>query len=123
MTSALLTELLAKRRRLDERIQAEVARLKKDDVSPDVVVEIAARIMDVPRSAITSRQRQRTLVRARWVAAKVMRDSLFLSTPKIAEALGCRDHTTIMHGLRSIERHPYLVDAAALVRRELLGAQ
>ena len=117
--SALLTELLAKRRRLDERIRAEVARIEAGDITADAVVVATAQILEVPLRVVLSETRTRRIVRARWVAAKVLRDGLMLSLPQIADALGKRDHTTILHGLREIEKHKDLCTQANDIRRNL----
>ena len=117
--SALLTELLAKRRRLDERIRAEVARIEAGDITADAVVVATAQILEVPLRVVLSETRTRRIVRARWVAAKVLRDGLRLSIPQIADALGKRDHTTILHGLREIEKHKDLCTQANDIRRNL----
>ncbi len=117
--SALLTELLSKRRRLDERIRAEVARIEAGDITADAVVVATAQILDVPIRVVLSETRTRRIVRARWVAAKVLRDGLMLSLPQIADALNRRDHTTILHGLREIEKHKDLCTKANDIRRSL----
>ena len=117
--SALLTELLSKRRRLDERIRAEVARIEAGDITADAVVVATAQILDVPIRVVLSETRTRRIVRARWVAAKVLRDGLMLSLPQIADALNRRDHTTILHGLREIKKHKDLCTKANDIRRSL----
>ena len=117
--SALLTELLSKRRRLDERIRAGVARIEAGDITADAVVVATAQILDVPIRVVLSETRTRRIVRARWVAAKVLRDGLMLSLPQIADALNRRDHTTILHGLREIEKHKDLCTKANDIRRSL----
>ena len=117
--SALLTELLAKRRRLDERIRSEVARIEAGAITPDAVVVVTAEILEVPLGIVLSETRTRRIVRARWVVAKVLRDGLMLSLPQIAKALCKRDHTTILHGLREIEKHKDLCTQANDIRRNL----
>ena len=117
--SALLTELLSKRRRLDERIRAEVARIEAGDITADAVVVATAQILDVPIRVVLSETRTRRIVRARWVAAKVLRDGLMLPLPQTADALNRRDHTTILHGLREIEKHKDLCTKANDIRRSL----
>lgn len=119
--SALLTELLAKRRRLDERIKAEVARIEAGEITADAVVVATADLLEVPLGVILSKTRTSRIVKARWVAAKVLRDGLMLSLPQIADALGKRDHTTILHGLREIEKHKDLCTQANDIRRSLWG--
>ena len=120
--SALLAELLAKRRRLDERIKAEVARIEAGEITADAVVVATADLLEVPLGVILSKTRTSRIVKARWVAAKVLRDGLMLSLPQIADALGKRDHTTILHGLREIEKHKDLCIQADSIRNDLWSA-
>lgn len=120
--SALLTELLAKRRRLDERIRAEVARIEAGDITADAVVVATAEVFHVPLSVVLSKTRTSRVVRARWVAAKVLREGLALSLPQIGNALGNRDHATILYGLREIEKHKDLCIQADSIRNDLWSA-
>lgn len=51
-----------------------------------------------------SGKRQRPLVRMRWVAMYLIKKRTSLSLPQIGRRLGGLDHTTILHGLRGINK-------------------
>lgn len=53
---------------------------------------------------LDSRSRQKTLVEARHVAMWFMRLTMQMSYPEIARQFAGRDHTTIMHAVKHIER-------------------
>ena len=50
---------------------------------------------------LRSDRRARNLVKARWGCIKEMRDDLNMSLPEIGRVMN-RDHTTILHALRSM---------------------
>lgn len=62
-------------------------------------VDTAARIFEVARHDLTGAARQHHICRARWAVMLVLQRRGY-STPRIGRALGGRDHTTIMHGLK-----------------------
>ena len=64
-----------------------------------VIVPRAALVAGVTRCRLIGQSRAQGLVRARRVAMIAMR-SCGMSLPQIGEALGGRDHTTVLHNLR-----------------------
>ena len=71
-------------------------------ISPRVVVEQTAQYYNIKPHDLTGSKRDRQIVLPRQVAMYIMRDELNMSFPQIAHALGGRDHTTVMHGVRKI---------------------
>lgn len=63
----------------------------------------ASNLTGVPFEALAGPRRHKSLVRARWQGYKVFRDA-GLSLPEIGRCFGGRDHTTILHGLRELEK-------------------
>jgi chromosomal replication initiator protein len=59
----------------------------------------AADVFGISLSELTGDSRFTDLVRARWAVMLAMR-ARGLSTSRIGVALGGRDHTTVIHGLR-----------------------
>lgn len=57
------------------------------------------RLSGSTRLRLRAKNRSRSLTRARWTVALALR-SIGLSLPQIGEAI-LRDHTTVMHGLRT----------------------
>lgn len=68
--------------------------------TPDIVRAVA-RAAGVSASDIRGQRRTRDLVRLRWAVAWLAR-ARGVSYPQIGRALGGRDHTTIIHGIRRL---------------------
>ncbi len=79
-----------------------VKRTSGRKISPKSVVEQTAQYYNVKPTDITGSKRDREIVLPRQVAMYIMRDELNMSFPQIAHALGGRDHTTVMHGVKKI---------------------
>lgn len=75
-----------------------------------------AEAFDVPLDEVLTNSRVVELVEARWVIAYVLRTNRRMSLSAIGRRLG-RDHTTVMHGLREIEKRPDLVSLAGMFMR------
>jgi chromosomal replication initiator protein len=78
---------------------------------PRTVQEAVADRHGITVEAILSSGRAAPIVRARQVAMYLTRELTELSLPAIAEAFNRRDHTTVLHAIRKIERRA-LEDAA-----------
>lgn len=98
------------RRRAGTRIDVRAAeRLLEDDKpknSPPVadILRVVARYHKLPLKVLTSASRRQSVVAARAVAIYLARELTPLSYAEIGAALGGRDHTTIMHNYRRIDR-------------------
>ena len=75
-------------------------------ITPQVVLEAAAKLFGLAVEDITGKARTRDLVDARHIAMYVCRQLTNppLSFPQIAKAFGGRDHTTVMNAVQRIER-------------------
>lgn len=71
------------------------------------IVEAVSRAYGIPVKEIVSRARSRHIVIARQHAVWLLRKETGLSLPQIGRALGDRDHTTMIHG---IKRHQRRID-------------
>jgi chromosomal replication initiator protein len=73
---------------------------------PDVrqVQEAVAARLELSVDAILSPSRTARVARARQLAMYLTRDLTDLSLPAIAEAFHRRDHTTVLHAIRKVER-------------------
>ena len=67
--------------------------------SANDAVQAAARVFDVTRQEILGADRCHRLCRARWAVMVALRQRGY-SLPRIGRALGDRDHTTVMSGLK-----------------------
>lgn len=77
---------------------------KESSASVEKIVNAICRYYNLPQSDLMSGKRHRALATARQIAMYLLRHELNLSTPLIGKELGGKDHTTVMHGARKIER-------------------
>jgi chromosomal replication initiator protein len=80
------------------------ARPKLRPISPKTIIERVAVYFDLQPADICGSKRDKEIVVPRQVTMYLMRVELALSFPKIAAAIGGRDHTTAMHSVTKIER-------------------
>jgi len=93
-----------------------IANPKKRALSPKQVIEQIAGFYDLQVDEITGPKRDKDIVVPRQICMYLMREELALSYPKIAQSLGGRDHTTIMHGCHKIEKE---IDINEHIRQEI----
>jgi chromosomal replication initiator protein len=72
--------------------------------SIDQIQQRTSTVLGLPRSDLTSPRRNRRLVYARQVAMYLCRELTDHSLPAIAQQFGGRDHTTVLHAHRKIQR-------------------
>jgi len=72
--------------------------------SPERILHVVCNHFDVKISDLTSPRRPQALSFARQVAMFLLRERTELSLSEIGSLLGGRDHTTILHGIRKIEK-------------------
>lgn len=88
-----------------ERMQRYLDHLaSRSNITVDVIVRLVARYHKVSSRTLTSGTRRRTLVEARSVVIYLARHLLGTSFEELGQALGGRDHSTIMHSFRRIEK-------------------
>ena len=94
-------------------------------VSPRQVVEKVAKYYGLTSKELMSRSRVANIKNARQVAMYVLSKDLALSTTKITGAVGVSDHSTVIHGIRRIEKdlklNCALRDQIAAIREQLYG--
>ena len=76
----------------------------KAPVTVKSILEATSDVFHFTLDQITSGSRRRPLVDARQIAMYVTRNMTTLSYPDIGRAFGNRDHTTVIHAVRKIER-------------------
>ncbi|MDF2460821.1 MAG: dnaA [Candidatus Saccharibacteria bacterium] len=91
--------------RVQQLLAAEVAnRPKIKPLSPKTIIERVASYFDLQTADITGAKRDKEIVVPRQITMYLMRHEMNLSFPKIAAAVGGRDHTTAMHSVTKIEK-------------------
>lgn len=75
---------------------------RRSEVQPEEVVRTVADIFGVTMDRMLGRDRSREVALPRQIAMYLLREESNISLPQIGEALGGRDHTTIMYGCDKI---------------------
>ncbi|HSX02854.1 MAG TPA: chromosomal replication initiator protein DnaA [Candidatus Saccharimonadia bacterium] len=94
-TLALATQMLAGQTAAKPRFKP---------LSPKLIIDRVAAYFDLQTADIIGAKRDKEIVVPRQIAMYLMRHEMSLSFPKIAAAVGGRDHTTAMHSVSKIER-------------------
>ena len=97
------------------------------EITPVLILEETAKMFGWTVEDICGKSRRRPLVTARQTGMYVMRELTDLSYPRIAEAFGGRDHTTVMYAVDKIkqqmtERHVIFDQVNDLIARIRLGS-
>ncbi|MDB5178127.1 MAG: chromosomal replication initiator protein DnaA [Patescibacteria group bacterium] len=91
--------------RVQQLLASEAAaRPKLKPLSPKSILERVAGYYDLPVADICGPKRDKEIVVPRQITMYLMRHDMDLSFPKIAAAVGGRDHTTAMHSVQKIEK-------------------
>ncbi|HYY54809.1 MAG TPA: chromosomal replication initiator protein DnaA, partial [Candidatus Dormibacteraeota bacterium] len=77
---------------------------KRQQVTPEKIVETVARYYGIEAELLRGKARDKQIVRPRQVAMYLMREETDAPLLRIGEALGGRDHSTVLHGCEKIER-------------------
>lgn len=76
---------------------------KSGQITADIIIDETSSYFEFSVEQICSSTRTRALVNARQIAMYLARELTELSLPKIGEAFGGRDHTTVMHANKKIQ--------------------
>jgi chromosomal replication initiator protein len=76
---------------------------QRSDVQPEKIIELVAKEWQVSVEALLGRDRSQKVAQPRQVAMYLLRKETDASLPQIGEALGGRDHTTVMYAIEKIE--------------------
>ncbi|MEO0356091.1 MAG: chromosomal replication initiator protein DnaA [Cyanobacteria bacterium P01_A01_bin.3] len=77
---------------------------KAREVTPSVIMEVVCEEYKVSAEDLLSNSRKREISQARQVAMFLMRNYTDLSLPKIGEALGGKDHTTVLYSCEKVNQ-------------------
>ncbi|MGE3962460.1 MAG: chromosomal replication initiator protein DnaA [Dehalococcoidia bacterium] len=72
--------------------------------SPELIMDIVCRYFDIDRDGLLSTSREKRVAYPRQIAMYLMRELAHRSLVEIGHALGGRDHSTVHHGWRKMEK-------------------
>ncbi|NSW51294.1 MAG: chromosomal replication initiator protein DnaA [Anaerolineae bacterium] len=90
---------------------------QRNSVEPSDVLSVVARVFGVDMASLLSRGRSRMVALPRQVAMYVLREDGNISLPQIGEALGGRDHTTVMHACSKVAE---MIETDSNLRRKVI---
>lgn len=108
-------------------VEAALADLlpQHSDIAPAKVIELVAKEWQVTVDALIGRDRSRKVAQPRQVAMYLLRKETDSSLPQIGDALGGRDHTTVMYAIdkisSEIETKTDLRKRVVSVKQQLYG--
>jgi chromosomal replication initiator protein len=98
---------------------------RRNEVKADHVINIVADAYNLSPDRMMGRERTRQVALPRQIAMYLMREEGNISLPQIGEALGGRDHTTVMYGCEKIadllERDDQIRRQVIEIREQLYG--
>ena len=98
---------------------------EKRALTPEAIMDQCAKHCGLTRDDLLSQKRNREIARSRQLAMYLMRELTALSTTRIGELLGGRDHTTVMHACERIgelsETDMEIKASLEALRKELKG--
>ncbi len=100
---------------------------KPREITAELILDETAKMFGWTVEDLCGKSRRRPLVTARQIGMYVMRNLTDFSYPRIAEAFGGRDHTTVMYAVDKIksqmtERHTTFEQVNELIARIRLGS-
>ncbi len=107
---AVLLELQTSGRATGKAVDVDMARSylasrdRRAQPSPGEIIALSARYFSLTQAALRSKTRTQSVVLARGVAMYLLRSLTTESLQQIGRRLGGRDHTTVLHQCRKIER-------------------
>mgnify|MGYP005818810175 CR=1 FL=1 len=93
---------------------------QRQDIGPEKIVELVAREWKVTQEELLSRDRSQKVAEPRQVAMYLMRKETDASLPQIGEALGGRDHTTVMYAIEKISNQ---METKADLRKRVISVK
>ena len=120
-----LTKVIAHSAMLRQPISIDLAKdalqdivSRQEELTVDQIIETVSNFYRIEPDVIIGRGRSKDVAAARHMAMFLAREETGASLPQIGEALGGRDHTTVMHGWEKIAS---LIEQNDKLRREMLA--
>lgn len=106
-------------RELAKEVLKDVFSSKDRPVTPELVKKHICKHFNIKQADLESSKRSRNLAFPRQIAMYICRNMTELSLPKIGEAFGNRDHTTVLHACEKISNEVKTNESLREVIKEL----
>jgi chromosomal replication initiator protein len=93
---------------------------QRSDVEPGKIIELVAREWHTTVEALLGRDRTRKIAQPRQVAMYLLRKETDASFPQIGDALGGRDHSTVMYAINKISNE---IETKTDLRRRVVSVK
>lgn len=107
MLLRIITEAKSKNLPVNNSLVYKIVKGQRDEeknrLHPDDIVDKICRYYNIKTTQIKGPKRDAHLVKARHIAMYFLKKELGMTFVEIGNALGGRDHTTIMHGIEKLE--------------------
>ncbi len=108
---------------VEETLKDLAGRVKAKQMTPDLIHKVVADYYDVRIAELKGRNRQRTIAFPRQVAMYLCRQLIpTMSLAEIGESFGGKDHATVVHACKKIEKQVKTDAAFRALIRELADA-
>jgi chromosomal replication initiator protein len=87
-----------------QQLKDTITSTKQTNVSTDLIIKVVAEYFSLTPNDLRSKKKSQNIVHPRHLAMYIIRDITELSTTDIGQALGGRDHTTVINGIDKIEK-------------------
>ena len=87
-----------------EKALNDIVLQKEKVISADYIQEVVAKYYNIDKKDLVSTKKSNDIVYPRQIAMYLCRSIGQMSFPKIAEEFNKKDHTTIMHAYKKIEK-------------------
>jgi chromosomal replication initiator protein len=77
--------------------------LRRQSMTTEQIISVVVEFFGISRAEIVGKGRRKDLVRPRQIAMYLSREEVGASLVEIGNALGKRDHSTVVHGIEKIE--------------------
>ncbi len=112
--SAVTTELA------DQALKSLLAETPKDVVSVDEILNSIADFSGVPVDRIIGKRRDKATAEARRMAMYLLREDAHLTSARVGQALGGKDHSTVLYAQKRFEQ---LMETDSSVRQHLAAVR
>ncbi|MBO4593780.1 MAG: chromosomal replication initiator protein DnaA [Bacteroidaceae bacterium] len=89
---------------MTEKTVSRLVRLRTKKVTPELVVGTVCKHFKLTQREFNSPSRKASIVTARQIAMFLLQKHTDMSTPQIGLHIGRRDHTTVLHAIRQVEK-------------------